>query len=787
MAIACFVTLYLLASASSPSTLASSGQYVSSQNNGWFCRHKPRAAGFHLTAIRGGDNCDGTENGSADATGPASQQSKLHSLLSRAEQFLSEKDANGAFAVLAEAYLLDPTSSRIASMFQTCMKINVESAQQRFNIWSNKFGDDNAIEFSEVELTNLFQDRMGLASLFIDKEQYDEAGLQLRKAIEESSLWLNHALNLDIRDMKNGELPDLSSTPFQHWQPQIDHAQYLLYRTNAACCKWDTYFQDGDKLRYALEHKTSSAGSMIRLLHPFDALKFPSISLELASKIAQSYAHRALESVGVTVNSDMFQVNDDDEARKVVIATRASVTHANLQSRRRIRLGYLSPDFTSRHPLAFLMQHVFRYHDKSKFSVHIYSLSSNNGEEGPEVKAIRQSSDSFTYLSSSGMSPVQIYQRIMEDELEILVDLCGYAGTSIVAEIMASRCKLQQEMNKNCGQSDVRFPKHVNYMGFPGSVGCRAIWDYSVFDAHVIPPSMRNHYLEALVYMPHCYFVNSHKTVVGAPEDGFMLANDNDRTDMRMKYAIHPSAFVYCCHSRPDKIDPSTFRSWMRALCVARAEQRKRGVEEEALPVLWLLRSGQQMEKNLRKLVLNEFGIDAEKALVFADVAERREHLKRLGCSDVFLDTPAYNAHTLGCDALYMGVPMVSLLLSDSIQSGDKCMADVDLTLDKLHSPENRFIPTNKLASKVGASLLYAISCDEFVVRDMQAYENLMVKCVVNTEWLDAVRKRLRSSRNTSPLFDTFAWVNNLETAFLQMIALQDELPDIVVLEEEQR
>ena len=55
------------------------------------------------------------------------------------------------------------------------------------------------------------------------------------------------------------------------------------------------------------------------------------------------------------------------------------------------------------------------------------------------------------------------------------------------------------------------------------------------------------------------------------------------------------------------------------------------------------------MEHNLRQWVCQDFGKEMEDCLVFADVADRNEHLRRLGIADVFLDTPAYNAHTLGC------------------------------------------------------------------------------------------------------------------------------------------
>ena len=127
------------------------------------------------------------------------------------------------------------------------------------------------------------------------------------------------------------------------------------------------------------------------------------------------------------------------------------------------------------------MQHVFRCHDKSRFAVNIYSVSSSNADEGLEVRAIRESSDEITYLSPSLMSPMEMYQRMMQDEFDVLVDLRGYAGTSVRAE-----------------------------------------------------------------------------------------------------YGIHPSAFVYCCHSRTDKIDLSTFQSWMNALLRIRSASSSKWSDMDA-------------------------------------------------------------------------------------------------------------------------------------------------------------------------------------------------------------
>jgi protein O-GlcNAc transferase len=739
-----------------------------------------------VTNTRGGGG-----NSSDDDVPSAETTTRLDVLLEKAQCHLRERDANQAFATLAEAYGIDPTSTKIALLFESCLELKVLLAEETYYQWKNATtttttdhhdGSDNNIALSETELTNLFQDRMGLSSLFIDKEQYDEAGIQLRKAIEEANYWLSRSLQPSADASSSAaattKMIELSNTRYAHWQPLLDRAQYLLYRSNAACCRWDKYFEDGYRLSQSLSHNLSpSSGHVQRTLHPFDALKFPCISLDLASKIAESYASRALEVHGITGTDNKPNKDTQQQPlrRSVVTVNRKELP----KQTEKIRIGYISPDFTSRHPLAFLMQHVFRYHDKSQFSVYIYSLSSNV-DNGIEVEAIRESCDQFTCLSPSAMSPLQLYERMLQDELDIIVDLCGYSGTSLVAEIMASRQLLRQMNEKNASDGEgamnnpLRLPIHASYMGFPGSIGSPLVWDYSIFDQVVIPPSdefgIRKHYNEALVYMPHCYFVNSHKTVLGNEGDGIVLSNDEERIQMRAKYGIHPMAFVYCCHSRPDKIDPSTFRSWMRALSAVRSEYYAKQSSKDGAPILWLLRSGKEMENNLRELVRSEFGDSLEDVLLFADVSERNEHLRRLGCADVFLDTPAYNAHTLGCDALYLGLPMISLLRKDGNDFNQVQSA----------------IATDKLASRVGASLLHAAMLGDLIYPTMSSYEDAMIQCAVDSEWFNNVKERLRSATQLSPLFDTERWVRNLEASFIHMKSLRGAtrdkmLPDIIV------
>ena len=384
------------------------------------------------------------------------------------------------------------------------------------------------------------------------------------------------------------------------------------------------------------------------------------------------------------------------------------------------------------------MQHVFRHHNREQSQVKLYSLSPWD-TTGQEVRNIQDGSDSFTVLSSS-KSPKELAAEIRGDELDILVDLCGYAGTDRVSQIMSLRPA----------------PIQISYMGFPASSGAPYI-DYLICDQVVVPPLLREHYTEHLIYMPHCYFVNSHATSVSH----LLVESDTERQELRRENDLPEDAFVFCCHSRPDKIDPSTFRTWLRALKQTR---------EETNAVLWLLRSGSEMELNLRRIAKEEFQLE-DKALVFCDIAPREQHLRRLGCSDLFLDTPAYNAHTLGCDTLFAGVPMISLLrpLEEP--------ADEEQPLDPL------FVDTQKLASRVGASLLKAAGLDELICGRMKDYAEVMVRCAIDKEWYDSIRNRLVESRLTCPLFDTQRWVENLELALRHVAICNTHPTDVVIVD----
>ena len=109
--------------------------------------------------------------------------------------------------------------------------------------------------------------------------------------------------------------------------------------------------------------------------------------------------------------------------------------------------------------------------------------------------------------------------------------------------------------------------------------------------------------------------------------------------------------------------------------------------------------------------------------------------------------------------------------------------------LSLLQRPQSKMnkesVATEKLASRVGASLLTNIGLDELIVPSMGEYEAVMTRCVSEPEWFSTITERLRSARDTSPLFDTERWVRNLEAGLTEVVQnKEDNNSDVYAVED---
>ncbi|EFX01123.1 udp-n-acetylglucosaminyltransferase [Grosmannia clavigera kw1407] len=292
-----------------------------------------------------------------------------------------------------------------------------------------------------------------------------------------------------------------------------------------------------------------------------------------------------------------------------------------------LNIGYISSDFNN-HPLAHL-------------SIHRQQIE----REAPVFRDV------------TNWAPERLIEQILQDNIHILVNLNGYTRGAR-NEIFAARPA----------------PIQMAFMGFAGTLG--AEWcDYLLADTTAVPPStlrpwrgnvsigdvFRDEaeagqenwvYSENIIYCRDTFFCCDHKQSAEASERA-MTWQDEQRRRWKMRKELFPNisddTVILGNFNQLYKIDPTTFRSWLRILA---------GVPNA---ILWLLRFPEAGEANLRRTALTWAGESVACRIIFTDVAPKHLHIARASVCDIFLDTPECNAHTTAADVLWSGTPLLTL------------------------------------------------------------------------------------------------------------------------------
>jgi predicted O-linked N-acetylglucosamine transferase (SPINDLY family) len=195
----------------------------------------------------------------------------------------------------------------------------------------------------------------------------------------------------------------------------------------------------------------------------------------------------------------------------------------------------------------------------------------------------------------------------------------------------------------------------------------------------------------------------------------------DDAAPTRAQAGLPEDAFVFCVFNGPQKVTPEVFAIWMELL---------RGVPQA---VLWMLCPDDLVADRLRSHA-QAAGIDAAR-LVFAGRMGNPQHMARYRLADLFLDTAPYGAHTTASDALWMGVPVLT-------------------------------VAGRGFAARVCASLVRAAGLPELVCNDWAQYRDLALALARDRPRLAALTARLRATRDRSVLFDTPGLVRHLEDLY---------------------
>jgi predicted O-linked N-acetylglucosamine transferase (SPINDLY family) len=350
-----------------------------------------------------------------------------------------------------------------------------------------------------------------------------------------------------------------------------------------------------------------------------------------------------------------------------------------------LRIGYLSSDLRE-HAIGFLMSELLELHDPTRVEVFVYYC----GHEVNDDIHHRFKAAAPNWRDIAAMTDEQAASTIAADEIAVLIDVNGYthgARTSLLTTRPA--------------------PVIVNWLGFPATTGSPD-HHYIIADDFIIPESHEIYYSEQVVRVP-CYQANDRKRIVAS------------HPPTRAEAGLPEDAMVYCCFNGAHKFTPFTWRRWMEILTNVPGS------------VLWLLDGAETTNERLRSLA-DQLGVGRER-LVFAPRRANADHLARYPLADLFLDTSPYGAHTTASDALWMGVPVLTLA-------------------------------GRSFASRVCGSLVTSAGIGELACDDTESYVRLAVELGRSPTRLAAIRQRLRDGRDTCVLFDTPLLVSRLETAY---------------------
>jgi protein O-GlcNAc transferase len=365
-----------------------------------------------------------------------------------------------------------------------------------------------------------------------------------------------------------------------------------------------------------------------------------------------------------------------------------AIPHSNERlPERRLRIGYVSGDFR-RHPVGQFFIPLLEHHDRRIVEIFCYS-----NLQHPDDMSERMKGACDRWRDIIGLADDVVAKMVRSDEIDVLVDLSGHTAGNCLRVFARKPAPIQ-----------------VTYLGYANTTGMTAI-DYRLTDALADPPGMTDHVnVEKLWRLPGC---------------AWCYQPLEDALEIRPR---GNAPITFGCFNAFAKINPRLTAIW--------AELLKRVPGSRLL----LKSAGAGVESAQRGLIsqIAEQGIAAERIEMLGQILDPRRHLEFYNRVDVALDTYPYHGTTTTCEALWMGVPVVTLAGSTHV-------------------------------SRVGVSLLTTVGLPEMIAQSAEEYISIAAGLAGDLPRLAELRRTLRARMRASPLMDAPRFARDIEAAYREM------------------
>jgi predicted O-linked N-acetylglucosamine transferase (SPINDLY family) len=354
---------------------------------------------------------------------------------------------------------------------------------------------------------------------------------------------------------------------------------------------------------------------------------------------------------------------------------------------RRLRIGYLSPDFHG-HVVARFILPLIRNHDRGAFEVFCYSSVAS-----PDAVTEQFRNLADVWRDVIGMSDEQTARQIREDRIDILIDLAGHTAGSRLLVLARKPAPIQ-----------------VNYQGYADTTGMSAA-DYRLTDALADPPGQTEQY--------HT------ETLIRLESGAWCYEPDADAPPVASAPMERTKRITFGSFNLAAKLSEPTLSLWGQIL--------QRVPDATLLLKARALAARSARDRVMR--ILAEQGVEADRIRLLGPVPTQVDHLRAYEQVDIALDPFPYHGTTTTCEALWMGVPVITLAGSTHV-------------------------------ARVGVSLLNRIGLGELVAESPEQYVKIAADLAADFARVIHLRHGMRERMRQSPLMDGAFLARSIESAY---------------------
>lgn len=357
----------------------------------------------------------------------------------------------------------------------------------------------------------------------------------------------------------------------------------------------------------------------------------------------------------------------------------------------KIRIGFVSGDLR-KHPVGFFIESIFNDINKEKFNLIVYSTSEFEDEITSKIKSC-----CVEWNMVGNLLDHKIAEKIYNDKIDILIDLSGHTLNNRLSIFAYKPASIQ-----------------VTWLGYFASTGLKTI-DYILSDEYSIQKEEECYFTEKVFYLPNtrlCFTKPSTENQI------YPLALPMNNSEN----------IIFGCYQNLNKINDDLLLVWKEIL--NNIPNAKIRIQSKQLSV--------EKQKNDFIENLNKLGLDKDRFLLFG-LIPREDYFNSHAEVDFILDTFPYNGGTTTCEALWMGVPTLTL-------------------------------EGNTIIGRQSASILKCVELNDWIAKSKEEYVKKAIELSNKKDLLNELRSSLREKVEKSPLMDSKLFAKNLENAFEKML-----------------